>query len=753
MGQLLFELFHGNFLTDCRRFFRFRGGGGALPRFGALPIVAQQLVHTHLAVERRFTLGGLHLLVVTVSFHDPGVDVIPQLQLKDIGEFLHQNRVLHPDAHLHAALGIAGEEVAGGNVDTGVGAIKEAVNTAMLQIPSHQTADVQILGLAGHLCAHAADTAYDHINAHPGAAGFLQFQDDVPVADGVVFQDHGSRATHAGGSDNVIHLVQQHALEAQRGNQHLVAFLSELLHSQIAEHLGGFLADALVCGDEGIIGIQLAGFFVVVAGADLGDVGVALCALAGDEGQLGVHLIVLKAVDDGAACAFQLLGPVDVVLLVKAGAQFHQRHHFLAVFGGFHQCLHDLRLPRHAVEGHLDGDDVRVLCGLFEHGDKGTDGLVRVAEQHIMLLHLGGQIIIRRRQHGACRGVEERRVTLGLHAAGELEEEAKVQRALLQKYPLAGQLQTAAQQPLHLRCRGGGDLQTDSRQLAAAPEQLGHDLTIVDIVIHHALFYVDIRVAGDPEQAFFLYGILAEDAGRIVQHQFLGEGKLHSTIFFDEVHPLHLAGDGHNAKALLLRVLFLEQHAKVDLLVAQKRERVAVIHDLRAEDGEQLGLEVFFPEMLLLLGQVIVIYLMVTILCQIFQRLCVEFIALLLQLRRFGHNGGQLLGGGHVGLVFPLFLFGLALLKVCALLQRAHAHHEKLVQIGAVNCQKLDPLAQRDVLVLAQCQNAAVEIQPAQFAVDKDRFVTHNNKSPYFLFDQGRKRAALFSADIRLPCP
>ena len=655
---------------------------------------------------------------------------------------MHQNRILHPHAYLHTALSITGEEVTGSNVDAGVGAIKEAVNAAMLQIPSHQTADVQILGLAGHLCAHAADAAHDHINAHPGAAGFLQFQDDIPVADGVVFQDHGSRAAHAGGSDDMIHLVQQHALEAQRGNQHLVAFLGELLHSQIAEHFGGFLADALVCGDEGIIGIQFAGFFVVVAGTDLGNVGVALCALAGDEGQLGVHLIILEAVDDGAAGAFQLLGPVDVVLLVKAGAQLHQRYYFLAVFGGFHQRLHDLGLPRHAVEGHLDGDDIRVLCGLFEHGDKGTDGLVRIAEQHVMLLHLGGKIIVRRRQHGACGGVKQRRVTLGLHAAGKLKEEAQVQRALLQEHPLAGQFQTAAQQPLHLRCGGGRDLQTDSGQLAAAPEQLGHDLAIINIVIHHALFYIDIRVAGDPEQAFFLNGILAEDVGRIVQHQFLGEGKLHSAVLFDKMHPLHLAGDGHDAKALLLCVLFLEQHAKVDLLVAQKRERVAVIYDLRAEDGEQFRLEVFFPEMLFFLGQVVEIHLMVAVLCQIFQRLCVEFIAFLLQLRRFGHNGGQLLGGGHVGLVFPLFLFGLALLKVCALLQGAYAHHEKLVQIGAVNCQKLDPLAQRDVLVLAQRQNAAVEIQPAQFAVDKDRFVTHNNISPYFLFDQGSKWAA-----------
>ena len=91
MGQLLFELFHGNFLTDCRRFFCFRCRGGALPRLGTLPVVAQQLVHTHLAVDQRLALGGLHLLVVSVGIHDPGVDVIPQLQLKDIRELLHQN--------------------------------------------------------------------------------------------------------------------------------------------------------------------------------------------------------------------------------------------------------------------------------------------------------------------------------------------------------------------------------------------------------------------------------------------------------------------------------------------------------------------------------------------------------------------------------------------------------------------------------------------------------------------------------------
>ena len=60
----------------------------------------------------------------------------------------------------------------------------------MFQISAHQTADVQVFGLAGHLCADTADPTDDHINADTGAAGFLQLENDIAVRDGVVFQDH-----------------------------------------------------------------------------------------------------------------------------------------------------------------------------------------------------------------------------------------------------------------------------------------------------------------------------------------------------------------------------------------------------------------------------------------------------------------------------------------------------------------------------------------------------------------------------------
>ena len=78
----------------------------------------------------------------------------------------------------------------------------------MLQIAAHQTADMQVLGLAGHPGTHTADTAHDHVDAHPGAAGFLQLEDDIAVADGVVLEDHRRRAAHAGSCDHMIHLIQ-----------------------------------------------------------------------------------------------------------------------------------------------------------------------------------------------------------------------------------------------------------------------------------------------------------------------------------------------------------------------------------------------------------------------------------------------------------------------------------------------------------------------------------------------------------------
>ena len=74
-----------------------------------------------------------------------------------------------------------------------------------------------------------------------------------------------------------------------------------------------------------------------------------------------------------------------------------------------------------------------------------------------------------------------------------------------------------------------------------------------------------------------------------------------------------------------------------------------------------------------------------------------------------GHDGVQLFLGRHVGLVLTLVLVFLTACKVCALLQGAYTHHEKFIQIGAINGKEFHLLCQRDILILAQHQHTAVK--------------------------------------------
>ena len=83
---------------------------------------------------------------------------------------------------------------------------------------------------------------------------------------------------------------------------------------------------------------------------------------------------------------------------------------------------------------------------------------------------------------------------------------------------------------------------------------------------------------------------------------------------------------------------------------------MAAVHDLGAEDGEKLALEILFPKVLVLFAQLVEIHLAVAAGGQIFQRFGVVFVAVLLELSGLGHDGGKLLFRRHVRLVFPLFL-------------------------------------------------------------------------------------------------
>ena len=99
-------------------------------------------------------------------------------------------------------------------------------------------------------------------------------------------------------------------------------------------------------------------------------------------------LKALGAVDDGAAGLFQALGPLDVVLLVKARAELHEHRDLFAVLGGIDQRLAQAALLGHAVERDAQRDALGVVGGLVHQVQERIHGLVRVKEQLVVLQHL-----------------------------------------------------------------------------------------------------------------------------------------------------------------------------------------------------------------------------------------------------------------------------------------------------------------------------------------------------------------------------
>ena len=75
--------------------------------------------------------------------------------------------------------------------------------------------------------------------------------------------------------------------------------------------------------------------------------------------------------------------PGDVAGLVEAGLELDERGDLLAVLGRAAEGADDGRVAAGAVEGLLDGEDVRIVRRLLDEADHRVEGLVRVVEQHV----------------------------------------------------------------------------------------------------------------------------------------------------------------------------------------------------------------------------------------------------------------------------------------------------------------------------------------------------------------------------------
>ena len=128
--------------------------------------------------------------------------------------------------------------------------------------------------------------AHDHLHRYPRAGRFGYFFNDILIADGITLKDDACVLPHAFRLDLRVHLLHQHAFEAQRRDQKVACVLCQAFNGKIIEHGCQLGADAEIGRDKRKVRILLGGLFIVIACADLGNIVQLIALFLCDERQL-----------------------------------------------------------------------------------------------------------------------------------------------------------------------------------------------------------------------------------------------------------------------------------------------------------------------------------------------------------------------------------------------------------------------------------------------------------------------------------
>ena len=228
-----------------------------------------------------------------------------------------------------------------------------------------------------------------------------------------------------------------------------------------------------------------------------------------------------------AAGGLEALGPLDVVGLVEAGAQFEERRDLLAVLGGVDERLGQMRLARQAVQRDFDGNDGRVHRGLAQKLHESVHGLVGVRQQHLVLAHLLDDGALAIEAGGPLR--RERRLGERGQTTAQPPGVTHVQRHAGDEQLVLGQAQLLQQKPLHRARERPLAFQAHRRQAAALLQNALHVLAVVLALLLGAFRGIQIGVAGHADDVGVLDGVHREDLGG--EHL---DGALHQ----DELQPV-----------------------------------------------------------------------------------------------------------------------------------------------------------------------------------------------------------------------
>ena len=97
-----------------------------------------------------------------------------------------------------------------------------------------------------------------------------------------------------------------------------------------------------------------------------------------------MYFQVVQSVDDAAAGIFQTAGPFNVVFFVEPSPQFYQNHYVLAIFCRFDQGFYNFTVGSNAVQGHFNGNDLRISAGFVQQGEERADAFVGECQKTVL---------------------------------------------------------------------------------------------------------------------------------------------------------------------------------------------------------------------------------------------------------------------------------------------------------------------------------------------------------------------------------
>ena len=176
-------------------------------------------------------------------------------------------------------------------------------------------------------------------------------------------------------------------MQAVGGHQQAREAWNIALACEMGKHLLHIAREGVIGGEIAQVGVNTRGARAVVAGGEMAVTLEAAAFAAGNQQHLGVGFEAYHAIHHLRAHGFELLGPVDVGLFIEAGFQFHQRGNLLAAAKSLAQQVDEHGRRTRAVNGLLNGDDLRIVDCFAQQVHHGVEAFKRLVRQHIALAH------------------------------------------------------------------------------------------------------------------------------------------------------------------------------------------------------------------------------------------------------------------------------------------------------------------------------------------------------------------------------